>query len=327
MSKTVGVLAALAGLGVVAWYLGRKPTKPPEPPVIIPGLVNYTAKSTKLSYSNITKNTWESIQDELKLLSNLNVKTISCDVNYGIFLNNNTDAISKLDSAATWIHSAGKQFHISDSLSESWRNNPITWEQMKQHWKIRVELYASRYHPYSMTTIKEVGFYLPVISNPSVITVDEVIQLNKDLNAIVKANSPATITVFDENAAAIRDHPEIYGVIVNGVIEDPNQDVIGFNIYGSKDYKDNKTQYLTDYIANAKVGGKQVWIPETWTCTAEQLSTAPTWAVTNWGYWVSNYAVTNDIPYVFWFFTQTFGTLANPTPIYNTIKDVMSHYD
>lgn len=319
------ILLLIAGSGAI-------PNNKPPPPPIITGPLDYGAKVYSISYAQLGSATWPAVQNELTLLRDMGIKSYALHLNYDPWIQNRPAQITIVDQAVAWIKSNGGSVHIVDACCESLRNNKVTWDQMKQLWIMRITEWTTRYHPDALTTIKEPGYYLSMISNPEVLNITDVVSLDAQLTSIVKANSPTTKTVFADNMGGyvpgLPGYNSLNAQMLSSIVQDPNLDVFGIDIYGKDCGNDNKTPFLNSTVNIATSAGKKVWIAETWGSTAGSLGNCSAQSEINWAQHISEYAVSKNISTVEWFFTQRFYDSSGlATPTYTGIKNVMVYFN
>jgi len=319
------ILALFVFAGVIQEH---KPLTPPT----ITGPLDYGAKVYSISYGQLGSATWSEVESELTLLKDMGIKSYAIHLNYDPWIKGHPAQIGTVDDAVVWIKSNGGSVHIVDACCESLRNNQITWDQMKTLWRMRITEWTIRYHPDALTTIKEPGYYLSMISNPQVLSIADIVSLDAELTAIVKTKSPSTTTVFADNMGGyvegLPGYDPINAVMLSQIITDPNLDVFGMDFYGKNCAEDNKTPFLDSTIDIARNAGKMVWITETWGSTAGLLGVCSASSEIKWAQHISEYAVSQNISTVEWFFTQRFyNGGGQPTQTYTGIKTVMEYFD
>ncbi len=287
----------------------------------------YGAKVYSLSYGQINTATWSSVEKELISLKQIGVSYYSIHLNFDPWIKNQTSKIAIIDQAVSWIKANNGSLHLVDAGAESLRKNPILWEDFKVLFGHRVTMWTVRYHPDVFTTIKEPGYYLPMIKDANKLSINEFASLSFELNALTKSISPETSTAFADNANGFGKSNFTIDMW-QLVADDPNLDIMGLDIYG-KCGVDDSTQFLDLAVQSAKEKGKSVWITETWGSTEPKKAgcTNQSSIEVNWASYISGYASSKGIPVVEWFFTQRFSdTSGQLTPTYWGILDVMKDY-
>ena len=207
---------------------------------------------------------------DLGMLYSANATAIRIDLNYQPWLTNDTQHIEEMSALIQNITSSNKSLIIADSSSESYRHNPIPWNEFKQAWIQRVTTIASAYHPDYYIVVKEPGWYYPMISdrftNPLVYNATQWIDLTDQLVSAVKSVSPQTrvgvsVAAYDlYNGSQPKGGGLSFSVqFLRGVEQIKNLSSIGFDIYGIPEFY-GTLKFLQDY----GTGGKKVWIPEAW---------------------------------------------------------------
>ena len=297
--------------------------------------IDYGAVVHSLSYGNIDSATWAKAKAELQLFKNMGVHYYAIHLDFDPWTNNDTNKIAIVDSAVNWIRANNGIVHIADGCAESVRNNKLTWANFKTFFKTRITTWMLRYHPDVITTVKEPGWYNGFIQPLSLINVtaaDWAI-LGFAMDSIAKSISPASFTAYTESPYDLTKSGTLGTVhrnILSSMLNDPNLNIVGLDIYGTKCGGDSITSHLPVIIDSIQSAGKVVWIPETWATTVANMNTDScsdlSVAEVEWAQHISDYAVLMSIPVVEWFYTIEFtDSLHQPSVTYYGIEDVM-HY-
>lgn len=296
-------------------------------------LLDYGAKVQSLSYGNINSATWPEVENELALLKEMGVSYYAIHLNYDPWLQNKQSKIDLVDQAVQWIRDNGGKVHIVNSCCESLRNSPVPFDKFSTLMLNSTSEWSRRYHPDALTVIKESGWYLPFISDWRQMGVNTTVlkfkTLGFELTSEVKSISPDTKTVYAEITDALIKGDETV-ILFNDLLKDPNLDVVGLDIYGYKCGADTKTPYLESTVSSITNASKSVWITETWATPLADMGSScsnQAEAETTWAQHISDYAINKGIQVVTWFYTQRFGTIAQPSPTYLGIQNVMQRYD
>ena len=282
--------------------------------------VTFGALDSRVSYGISSYDT-QGVQDaDLNMLLSTGASCIRTDIGYEPWLAPTEPVwISLIDNVVGQIRTDGKCLIIADAGSESYRTTPIPWAQFETAWVQRVSTLAALYHPDYYIVIKEPRWYGLMISdaatNPLVMEPSQWVALMQQLIAAVQAASPTTKVGVSVDAGSLYDphYQALYDGFIQGVAALPGISFIGFDIYGPSD-QNSTTTYLNDN----GVGGKDVWVSETWsTSNGSALNGDPnqdaTWMTSAYGYAQSIHA-TFLIP----FYTDDFSSYTwdtNPTDI------------
>jgi hypothetical protein len=226
-----------------------------------------------ISYSNVmqTNTTMDVVDAEVNGSLDLNADVVRIDLDYDAFLQNNTAAIAKYDSAIQQIRASGKLVMIADSAAESYRTSRPSWANFVADWETRVAFLSARYKPDYYVVIKEPGWYYPMISYTDWVLAQVVtsatpwIQLADILAQIVKTNSPQTkvgVSVPADSLYHQKGSQTTMKDFFIGCAQLTDIDFLGFDIYDSNAFQDTQT-FLQQYPKT----GKESWILETWSDT------------------------------------------------------------
>jgi len=236
----------------------------PAPPVVLPVAPIYfifSAQHSRASYDNIMQsyNTLEVLNAELQMLLDTNPSTIRIDIGFDAFAQNNITIISTLDSLITSIKNAGKKLCIADASEEYFRSNPQTWSVFQTYWINRVNVLSARYMPDYYVTIKEPGWYEPMISDPTSITAVSMLSLQQQLYQTVKMNAPnCLVGMAMEGGGGILQSDSVLQGISIGQMTSLYCDFAGFDIYSYNDFTQMQ-QFIQLYPTT-----KPIWFPEFW---------------------------------------------------------------
>jgi hypothetical protein len=297
--------------------------------------LSYGAVSHNLSYGNIATTTWPVAKAELELFKAMGVQYYVIHLGYDAWLTGDTSQIAMIDSAVAWIRANGGKVHIADGCAESLRHNRVSWAAFDSLFLLRMSVWTQRYHPDAMTVVKEPGWYNGFLTPAAILSLTPAIwgTLGMELDSLVKAISPATQTIYADATSQLipgGTNVALHIQILALMVQDPNLDIVGLDIYGSKCGGDSTTPHLQPVVDSVLHLGKKLWTTETWATTSTYMNTdsCPNLSGNEiqWAQQMSDYAVANTIPVVEWFFTVEFtDTLGQPTPTYYGIEDVM-HY-
>ena len=297
--------------------------------------LSYGAVSHNLSYGNIGTTTWPTAKAELELFKAMGVQYYVIHLGYDAWLSSNSTQITMIDSAVTWIRANGGKVHIADGCAESLRSNRVSWAVFDSLFLLRMSIWAQRYHPDAMTVVKEPGWYNGFLTPAAILSLTAAKwgTLGVELDSVVKSISPTTQTIYADATSQMIPGGNNYSLhlqILALMVQDPNLDVVGLDIYGTKCGGDSTTPHLQPVVDSVLHLGKKIWTTETWATSATNMNTdsCPSLSANEilWAQHMSDYAATNTIPVVEWFFTVEFtDTLGQPTPTYYGIEDVM-HY-
>lgn len=275
--------------------------------------IKYGGKVVLLSYNNLKgSTTWAQVESELSSMKANGITYYAIHLNYDPWFISLNPAVQKhkveiVDQAVNWIQSHGGKVHIVNSCCESFRDNPVSFSEFSRIMVAAVSEWDSRYHPDAVTTIKEVGWYLPMIQNTTLNLSEISLKfklLGYELSRTSKNISPSTRTVYAETTDALIRNDALMIDFLKSMLRDSNLDIVGLDIYGYKCGGDKRLLELGSTLDLIRSSGKTIWITETWATTkaSSEFCINQSQLEAKWMQRISEYAVKEGIPVVEWFY-------------------------
>jgi hypothetical protein len=322
-SPVRGTTAATMGL-LVLLALGMVTAAQAHPQAVVrpkaARSMTFGVMDPRVSYGIPSYNTAQVQEADLNMLFSTDASCVKTDIGYAPWLSSPVDSgtISLVSGVVAQIRAEGRCLVLADASSESYRSAPIPWAEFKTAWVQRVTTLAQLYHPDYYIVVKELSWYGPMISdastNPLATSPSQWIGLTQALITAVQAVSPATRIGVSVGANSLTN-PQFEGLYTSyleGVSRLPGLSFIGFDIYGASDQSATQS-----YLEAHGIGGKQVWISETWS-SPEPGTSADAQSDATWINEIYAFATQIHASFLIPFYTDLFSSYtwdANPTDI------------
>jgi hypothetical protein len=291
-----------------------------------PVAMTFGVMDTRISYGIPSYDTQAVQNADLSMLFSTDASCVDVHVGFAPWLARPVDTatVSTVSNVIGEIRGAGKCLVMADASSESYRANPIPWSQFKTAWVQRVATLAKLYHPDYYIVVKELRWYGPMISdaatNPSVQSAAQWVALTQALAKAVHFVSPNTkvgVSV-DASSLASPQYQALYTKYLLGVSHLPGLAFIGFDVYDASDQAATQS-----YVDSYGTGGKDVWIPETWSSPNPGTS-ADAASDAQWMAQVYQFATQIHASFLIPFYTDLFSSYTwdtNSTDIVNSFAN------
>lgn len=172
------------------------------------------------------------------------------------------DRRQAFDAVVRRIRKDGKKLFIADAAAGYYanfqlRSHSLPWKKFREAQKRQIETLTRRYKPDYYEVVKEYRWYSDWGTISEVPTADDWTEQTRELCRIVKKIHPGAKT-----AVGVIARSKLDADVVERVVNIPELDIIGIDIYGLPDLEVLKKNEFAPFVEQH---GKEAWLAETWT--------------------------------------------------------------